>query len=722
MTFLNPLVLFGLFAAAIPILLHLLNLRKLRTIEFSTLSFLKELEKTRIRRLKLRQILLLILRTLLVLLIVLAFARPTLRGSLIGNLGSHARTTAVFLFDDSYSMTVSDEQGELLKQARQSAKSILHLFKDGDEVYLLPLSSLEGGTPAAPIASRDFGLLRKNIDEIKPSAKRRSLEEGLRIAARLLAGARNYNKEVYVFSDLQHGVLVDDPLQTGKEKLFADEVRFFIVPLGTRTVQNFGIESVTIPSSIFERDKPFTVQARIGNYSGSDVQDHVVSVFLNGTRVAERSIDIPKGSVVPAEFSVVANSTGFIEGMVEIEDDDFQYDNRRYFALQIPDHVRALLVGSASDLQYPKLALSTRTSASESALTVENVTADRLSSVEIRRADVIILCSSQGISAAQVSELAAFVKSGGGLVLFPGAQVDPVTFNALFSKGLSLPSLAAVDRSARPNSESESFIEFEKVELQHPLFEGMFESSNDKNGKTPQTAGGRRVESPRIRSSARFTLNPQSNPIITLTNGSAFLTEQQLGAGRMLLFAVPPTTEWTDFPMKGVFVPLLHRSVLYLTRQQAKSTETVPGSEVLIRSSVATAGAWTIRNPEKLDVTGTPIPQAFQQSFRYSSTDLPGIYTVLARDMTLQKFVVNMDPRESQTQKAGGSELSTLLKRLGVEGSAVRESNQTENLVRTVLESRFGIELWKYLLILALVIAVIELFVARSSKTKTEPG
>jgi hypothetical protein len=80
LTFLNPFVLFGLAAAAIPILLHVFNLRKLQTIEFSTLSFLKELQKTKIRRLKLRQLLLLFLRTLLVILIVLAFSRPTMKG------------------------------------------------------------------------------------------------------------------------------------------------------------------------------------------------------------------------------------------------------------------------------------------------------------------------------------------------------------------------------------------------------------------------------------------------------------------------------------------------------------------------------------------------------------------------------------------------------------------------------------------------------------------
>ena len=148
MTFLNPLALLGLLAAAVPILLHLFNLRKLRTIEFSTLTFLKELEKTKIRRLKLRQILLMILRTLLVLLIVLAFSRPTLKGSLAGTVGSHARTSAVLLIDDSFSMTTEDERGELLRQARLAAKELTQLFAEGDEVFLLRLSTLSNPTCA----------------------------------------------------------------------------------------------------------------------------------------------------------------------------------------------------------------------------------------------------------------------------------------------------------------------------------------------------------------------------------------------------------------------------------------------------------------------------------------------------------------------------------------------------------------------------------------------
>ena len=114
MLFLNPAVLFGLLAASIPVLIHLLNLRKLKRIEFSTLAFLKELQKNKIRKIKLKQWLLLALRVLIILFLVMAFARPTIKGIAIGGTTSAAKTTAVFILDDTYSMSVVDANGSYL--------------------------------------------------------------------------------------------------------------------------------------------------------------------------------------------------------------------------------------------------------------------------------------------------------------------------------------------------------------------------------------------------------------------------------------------------------------------------------------------------------------------------------------------------------------------------------------------------------------------------------
>jgi hypothetical protein len=42
--------------------------------------------------------------------------------------------------------------------------------------------------------------------------------------------------------------------------------------------------------------------------------------------------------------------------------------------------------------------------------------------------------------------------------------------------------------------------------------------------------------------------------------------------------------------------------------------------------------------------------------------------------------------------------------------------HETADLERGVLESRFGVELWKYFLMLALAVAIIEQLIARTSK------
>src|SRR5256885_2130404 len=62
-TFIHPLALLGLAAAAIPALLHLLQRRVPPELDFPAVRYLSAAERESARRLKLRHLLLLILRT-----------------------------------------------------------------------------------------------------------------------------------------------------------------------------------------------------------------------------------------------------------------------------------------------------------------------------------------------------------------------------------------------------------------------------------------------------------------------------------------------------------------------------------------------------------------------------------------------------------------------------------------------------------------------------------
>jgi hypothetical protein len=57
-----------------------------------------------------------------------------------------------------------------------------------------------------------------------------------------------------------------------------------------------------------------------------------------------------------------------------------------------------------------------------------------------------------------------------------------------------------------------------------------------------------------------------------------------------------------------------------------------------------------------------------------------------------------------------------MLRRIGIAANVVHTVNQPQEVQRIITESRLGAELWKQFLIAALIIAMIEMLVARDNK------
>ena len=80
LTFLSPLFLIGVIAAAVPILLHLFHRKTEVVIDFPAVSLLKRAPVQQHRRRRLRELLLLALRVVALVLLALSFARPYFSG------------------------------------------------------------------------------------------------------------------------------------------------------------------------------------------------------------------------------------------------------------------------------------------------------------------------------------------------------------------------------------------------------------------------------------------------------------------------------------------------------------------------------------------------------------------------------------------------------------------------------------------------------------------
>ena len=115
MLFLNPLLLWGLLAAAVPIAIHLLNRRRHKTIQWAAMQFLLKATRESRGKKKLRHIIILTCRALAIAALAFAAARPIVSG-LIG-WGGGSIDTVVLLLDRSASMET--KPGDGLNSRRQ---------------------------------------------------------------------------------------------------------------------------------------------------------------------------------------------------------------------------------------------------------------------------------------------------------------------------------------------------------------------------------------------------------------------------------------------------------------------------------------------------------------------------------------------------------------------------------------------------------------------------
>nr|WP_272507547.1 BatA domain-containing protein [Salinibacter ruber] len=694
-SFLNPFALLAMAAVAVPLFLHFFNLRQPRTVEFSSLAFVKELKESAVQRVRIKEWLLLALRMLAIASLVMAFAQPTLT-STIGGMGASAPTAHAVVVDNSLSMAADGPGGAYFDQAVQKAQGVLGTVEEDDEVLLWP-TARSGARPPEPMANP--GVARQSLAELAPQAGARPLAQAVGRAAEAADEADAPQAVVYVVSDLQASTLGDSVATK-----VPDGVQVQLLPVETRAQSNVGVSDVTVTSRIAEVDQPVQLEATLTNHGPDPLSDYVASVYLAGDRVAQATTTLEPGLEKTVSFTVTPQTRGWLDGAVVTEDDDLPVDDRHHFALHVPEERRVLLVrGEGQDTRYLDLALSSEMVADRIAFRTTAIDERDLASAELGRYDAVLLAGPRSLSSGEVDALARFVDRGGGLLLFPTAQARPDDYNALFG-ALDAGSLRGFSGAL---SGEQTVASFGRVDLQHPLFEGVFQERRREEAS---------VEQPDLYYVVNFRPSGQAGQtLIELSNGRPFLHEVRHGSGRLLLSAVAPTQAWSDLPVRGLFVPLLYRSVYYLS-----ATTSVAGEQLV-------AG-----RPAELRVTGVPpeasvrlhgpdgIEVAPEQRTLFGATlvqvggtlTTPGLYDVQAGSTRVRRVAVNVPPAESNLQAAAPEEAS---ERLGTAtGAPVRAvaAAETEDLKETLRTRRAGTELWNVFLLLALVFLAAEMLVA----------
>lgn len=683
MNFLNPLVLFGLAASAIPIIIHLLNLRRKRKQDFSTLRFIKELKDNKIRKLKIRQWLLLVLRTLLIASIVMAFARPVIDTAIPGFV-NYSKTNAVIVLDNTYSMNISDQFGNRFRRAKLAGSDITSVLQKGDLSEIVPIVNYK---------EFDDYTLQKTMNEVNEALtstpiqiSKPKLDDAILKSQELFDENPNLNSEIFIISDGQKNLF--DNIDTNKSKNVGSNVKFIKVFEASENT-NLSIDSIKVLSTIFQYGRQIDYLVYITNHSKSDVYESILSLSLNDERISQRSFDLKAGENIELAISAPVNYRGAVQGEFSLEEDELSEDNKFYFGFLIPDKIKVASFANRKN-HFANIALKSAN------IDLSSFEPKDLSSLNFNDYDVVYLINGD-YSESDLRRVFAYVKTGGRAFIFNNNASQENFDKILVDNGFSNRSEPKIDGSAR----------FSNVEKLHPIFEGVFKS-DDPN---------KRVTGPEIQ---EMKILKDGISLINTDYGS-FLSELIYGEGKLLYAAVEPNLNVSNLPLSNIFPAVMVRSSYYLTAEsESGQLGEVSGKSVIkINPSESGNGVFTITDPNNNDYTLEGAKLASGTVVILENLNLAGHYLVKNSDeKTVAVLSINHDSDESKASYLSNDEISNKLRTILPNARNIDVIDNPKEIDESTVRASLGTELWKIFLILALLFAIAEMLVQKIYKSE----
>lgn len=723
LTFLNALFLAGMAAGAVPIIIHLLNRRRLKRIEFSDLRFLAPLNQQRMRSLNLRRLLLLLLRVCIIVFTALAMARPSVRGTFSKLLPTQARSSVLLLVDTSYSMRAEGEEGTALDVAKQLALRLLDVLERGDQANLMTFDT--AAKREFETAVHDLALVRQRIEKLEPGHAGTDLGAAIAAGLEELQKATEPNRELYVLSDFA-GVELDS-LARSLEDLQRN-VRVRWVPVRVEPFVNVSLDAVQTPPGAVLLEEPTRVGVTVRNHATDVPAECNLQVELGGDPKAETSLRLGAGAQQTPEFTLVANQADEVSGVARKRVDRLPEDDTRYFVLPVLSQLRIVLVqgpGDAGGSFFLSRALSPSRQG-RSPMALGEVSASRFSSRDLEGTQVVVVASDALLADGQAQILADFVRDGGALAIFSGQRETADATNRLLLERLGSARIRGVVQQ-RDNA--------------HQSLSELRPSGILAGFKDQELRG---LEAVKFSRHAEITGGETTRSVLRFAGGEPALVEGAHGTGKYMLFGFDAGMDGSDLAVSPMFLPLVHRAVVYLageTGRQKLDHEIGERIEVQVpipagrqarggadeESRLAQAGVSdgggvpASRNaesaPEQVFTVTTPagVQEALVARFvgkmaivTYENTREPGHYVFDGAGRRLVR-AVNVDTRESNLQRV---DLRDLDKALGLKDVEVVDSGAA--IARHIRESRHGKELYKIIVVVVLLLLTAELFLSRA--------
>jgi hypothetical protein len=593
---LAPWFLLGLAGLALPVWLHRFARHTEERQPFASSMFLEPAEIRRSRRHELRYWLLLLLRLALLALIVLAFAGPMWRTTAAPGQGGN--TLHVIVMDTSLSM----QREGVWERAQRRAMELVGEVR-GASRGMLVAADHRLNVLVQPVFASDAGRLRAAVQQLEPGFSR--LDYGALVAGSVSwAPGPGETLQLHLVSDMQQSA---SPLR------FAD----LSLPPGVRLVlEDVGAGDAAgnarVAAAAEDARTPGTLEVRLeGDPAAIDGRTLVVEV--NGEVKERRRLSAASANAV--EHVVLGQlPVGEHRLTARLEPADvLPADDARYALLRRVEP-RVLVIAANvqdDDARYFSAALQ---ALARPRFAVETAQPGALTTRQLGDFAAVVVSDAGLVNDAAAKALGEYVRGGGALMMTLGpraAQLRQVPVS-----GAKLAGGAARTASGKPSRVAE-------LEQSHAIL------------REP----GAWL---RIRFFRHVAVEPPEGArvLMAFENGTPLMLEQELGDGRMLVFASPLDRQWNDLAIHPLFVRFVAEATAWLAGARFDAAAATVG--LALDATSLRRGGGQVFDP---DGQRTTMLTGDERSLRFVP-QMPGFYEV--RGGGRSDFIaVNPDPRES---------------------------------------------------------------------------
>lgn len=690
-SFLNQYFLFALPLLAIPVIIHLLNVKKAKILKFSEVKFIKLAVTRAIKRIRLWQYLLLVLRILAMLFLIFIFARPVLQHSNLFLKNQDEPLAVCLILDNSYSMGAAFKDKASFETGKDVCENLLKVLRNYDKACFLTLS--DKVELKVPNLTNNVELLKEKIKSSRLSFRTTSVRLGLTYGYSILKESNSKNKQIIFVTDFaKHGFNV---IYEKEINNFDKNVKIIFIDVG-KEVSNMAISNVEISSASFVNQLKFNVC--VENYSAERFKKVPISLFINEQKYAYGFFDIEGFKKVSKNLFCHSLEKTDKRGYVKLnKHDSIAADNIYYFKLDEGKSIKILCVDGdpklsqfLSETFYLKLAFNPD---NKPDIVPSICVPNEIEGKALNDFNVIFLCNVADFSDVMVSKLKGFVKNGGHLIYFLGDKVSSGSYDKLKEELFPADILQIIEKKEEVNIGG--------ISKAHPLFRQL------------DTKGFEKLEFETF-----FDIVPRldSAVLVSFKNNKPFLIEKSFKYtkfGKILVFPFPADRDWSNFPLKPVYLPFVREIVKYLTTELDKEAQKSLYVGDSYKKSFAIQNLPKGPKVIKPDGLTSNVPLNLNNEVEFKDTEVPGFYRLkyISNDglIMTESFTVNLNV-ESNESDLNKEELANLKKMLP--SSRIFLISEHKNIVDELILLLRGREISKLLIGLIIILLIMESYLS----------